>query len=397
MNVLVVDEEVPYPLYTGKKLRTYHLVRCLQDEFNITYLCYGPPVDSVPGLPRVRFVTLPSPVLEQRGPRFYLSLLKNVLSPFPYIVDRHRSSSLNATVARLVKQTPADLVHCEWTPYAETVKQLTGTPTVLAAHNVEAQIWKRMYETEKSPVKRWYIGLQWRKLHRYEASVCGRFSRVATVSEPDAQLMRSWYGCTNTCVVPNGVDEEYFTPRTEQLQPYNMVFTASMDWRPNQDAMRYFIDEIYPLIRAGEPRASLTIVGRNPPQWLREMAQRAQGVTVTGTVDDVRPHVANASLYIVPLRIGGGSRLKILEALAMSKPVLSTTVGAEGLSVSDGTHVLLRDSPEVFARTALDVMGRPRDFAAMAQSGRDLVLRTYTWRAIASTLAAAWRQAAESA
>jgi polysaccharide biosynthesis protein PslH len=394
MNVLIIDEELPWPLDTGKRLRSYNLLQRLQRDHSITYLCYGAPAAVLPDCPNVTIITLPSPVLEQKGILFYWSLLTNLLSPRPYIVDRHYSGALADKASSLVATGDFDLLHCEWTPYTENILSLFGKiPTVLSAHNVEAQIWERYYQTEVNPAKKAYIYLQWQKLLRYEAAAAQRYTAVSTVSEPDSNIFIKQYGCRQVQVVPNGVDEQYFSPVSTELQSGSMVFTGSMDWRPNQDGVRYFIEEVFPLILQKTPSATFTIVGRKPPLWLVELAERTNGVTVTGTVDDVRPYIARSALYVVPLRVGGGSRLKILEAFAMNKIVLSTSVGAEGLDVEENVHILLRDTAEALADTACQILADQERFARLGAAGRNLILQHYTWDAIARVMDNLWERA----
>ena len=157
--------------------------------------------------------------------------------------------------------------------------------------------------------------------------------------------------------------------------------------------MRYFIEEIFPSVRQALPLATFIVVGRKPPQWLVDMGQTTPGVVITGTVNDVRPYIAESSLYVVPLRIGGGSRLKILEALAMQKRVLSTSIGAEGLAVQDGENVLLRDGAEQFADTTIEMLKEPQKFDSLGEAGRDLVMKQYTWDAIARDMDNVWQKA----
>jgi len=216
------------------------------------------------------------------------------------------------------------------------------------------------------------------------------------VSEPDRRVFEDDYGCRRVMVVENGVDERYFEPQDVLVKPNSMVFTGSMDWRPNQDGVRYFIEEIFPAVKRTLPDATFTVVGRNPPRWLADLAHSCPGVAVTGTVDDVRPFIAESALYVVPLRVGGGSRLKILEALSMEKPVLSTTIGAEGLAVEDGTHLLVRDGTEPFAAAAVEMLTRPHRFGQLGASGRGLIMRHYTWDALAVKMARVWQKAVTS-
>jgi glycosyltransferase involved in cell wall biosynthesis len=394
LQVLIVDEEVPFPLNTGKRLRTFNLLQRLQKQHRITYVCYGSLPQGMPHLPNVEFVPLESPLIPQNGLHFYLALLKNILSKNPYVVDRHYSQEMKETVEGLLLKSKYDLLCCEWTPYTPMIMDLFGVyPSVLSTHNVEALIWKRLWETEGNLPKKMYIDLQRKKMYQFEKRVIGLYRQITAVSEPDKILIQDWYGVENVTVVTNGVDELYFVPQVREIKPCSMVFTGSMDWRPNQDAMKYFLREIYPLVLEALPEASLTVVGRNPPSWLKTMAGEFPNVTVTGTVDDVRPHIAEAALYIVPLRIGGGSRLKILEALAMGKVVLSTTVGAEGLDLEDGRHLLLRDDPKTLAETAVGVLNDPSRYDALAAEGRKKVLDTYTWDAISGVMDGVWKLA----
>lgn len=393
MKVLVLDEEIPFPLNTGKRIRTWNLLGRLKDRHEITFLSWGrgnPPAE----FDGVRFIGLGRDLPAMRGWPFYAALGWNLLSPRPYSVDRHVSAEFKAKVREILGRERFDLVHCEWTPYIEAMQGLTDRcPTVLSAHNVEAQIWKLYLQTETNPLKREYIRIQHRKFERFEREAARACECVTAVSQQDADVFRS-HGCANVRVIPNGVDEAYFHVRPDPIRPRSMVFTGSMDWRPNQDGIAHFLAEIFPRIRTLVPDVSLRIVGRNPPSWLADMAAHMPDVTMTGTVDDVRPFIAESALYIVPLRVGGGSRLKILEALAMGKPVLSTTIGAEGLLLDDGEHLILRDSPQEFAEIAALALREPEKFEALGVRGREKVLEFYTWDRIAMAMGKVWEAAA---
>ncbi len=393
MRVLVVDEAVPYPPDSGKRLRTYNLIGRLARRHRVTYLARGRE-QSLPGCPEVEVVTVDEPVTPQRGARFYAELLANVASPLPYVVTRHASGAFRRALDDALRTRDIELVHCEWTPYAENVRHLAGRlPMLLMTHNVESVIWERYRLTAENPLKKAYIALQWRKMERFEAGACRLFDEICCVSENDARVLRELSGIGSARVVPNGVDPAYFAPMGLPVRPASMVFTGSMDWRPNQDGVSWFLDAVFPRIVRELPGAGLDIVGRAPPEPLARRWRAAGNVRVSGTVPDVRPAVDAASLYIVPLRVGGGSRLKILEALAMGKAVLSTTLGAEGLELADGEHLLLRDDAASFAAQAADMLRHPDRYAAMARSGRERVLGRYGWDGIADRLEQAWNDA----
>lgn len=396
MKVLVVDEELPWPLNTGKRLRTYNLLLRMQREHELHLVCHGD-ADALPGCPNVVVHPVASPVVEQHGVRFYSALLANLLSPDPYVVQRHSSKGMRKVIADLVARQSFDLVHCEWTPYTVNLREVLGTyPSVLSTHNVEALIWKRMWEREANPLKKSYIRIQWKKMEKYEARAVHLYDKVMCVSDEDRQCISEEFDCSHVTVVPNGVDEQYFAPVAGDETEYSMVFTGSMDWRPNQDAVNHFVNDVFSLIREALPTATFTIVGRFPPEDMAGKWRRIPGVTVTGTVDDVRTYIARSSLYVVPLRIGGGSRLKILEALSMRKRVLSTSVGAEGLKLDGGVHLMLEDSAEGFAQKAVEMLSAPGEYDRLADNGLQRILSMYTWDSIAKVMNDVWLRARES-
>jgi sugar transferase (PEP-CTERM/EpsH1 system associated) len=389
MRIMVLDEEFPYPTNTGKRTRSFNLYRRLAAQFQILYVAYGEGSSIAADALRaagIEAVGVPARVPSKHGPVFYLRLFANLLSPLPYIVTSHSSAAYRDIVrASLVKFRP-HLVLCEWTPYAIYAKALTSVRTLVSTHNVEADIWQRYYENETDRLRRWYIGEQWRKVERFEREAVGWVDGALTVSELDRDRLRQSRPDMPIAVIPNGVDLDYFRPMPQTQSRQHLVFTGSMDWRPNQDAARYFVAEILPLLRQARPDVECTFVGRSPPPDIQALA-RVPGVHVTGTVDDVRPYVERAAVYVVPLRIGGGSRLKILEALAMGRAVVSTSVGAEGLDVEHDRHILLADDPQGFAETVLRLLNDPARCLALASEGRRLVEQSYGWDALAHKMA----------
>ena len=217
-------------------------------------------------------------------------------------------------------------------------------PVVLFEHNVEYMIWQRLCALETRPWRRALFEIEWRKLRAREADACREADLTIAVSEDDRRRLEELAPGIRAASIPTGVDTNYFMPDGRPERANRLVFSGSMDWHPNEDAVIYFADAILPRIRAEIPDATLTVVGRNPTARLREVAARA-GIDVTGTVDDVRPSIGEAAVYVVPLRAGGGTRLKIFEALAMAKPVVSTTVGAEGLGARERSPFRRRGRP----------------------------------------------------
>jgi glycosyltransferase involved in cell wall biosynthesis len=240
--------------------------------------------------------------------------------------------------------------------------------------------------TAANPVARQLLAQQWRRMLRFERDALGRFDLVLAVSDTDSRTFERLYpGTIQTPihVVQTGVDTQYFTPTAPDIaRRAHLVFTGSMDWLPNEDGMLYFVREILPLIRAQEPDATLSVIGRAPTPAVRRLAEE-HGVEVTGRVDDVRPHIAAGSVYIVPLRIGGGTRLKIFEAMGMAKAIVSTTVGAEGLPVTPGTDIAIADEPHAFAEAVVRLIRDGGARQRLEAAARSLVVARYDWSAVA--------------
>jgi len=386
MRILVLDEEFPFPTNTGKRTRSFNLYRRLASEFKILYLGYaanGPVAAEALKSAGIEPLSIPGGIPLKEGAAFYLRLLANLASPLPYIVTSHYSRAYGDAVRASLNSFRPDVILCEWTPYAIYVRNLPAYKKIVSAHNVEADIWQRYHENERNPVRRWYIEKQWRKVKQFEEAALGWVDGLVAVSEQDQARFAQASGGLSMTVVPNGVDLDYFRPMPQPALRRHLVFTGSMDWRPNQDAARYFVREVWPLLRNTRPDLECTFVGRSPPADIQVLAE-VPGVNITGTVSDVRPYVERAAVYIVPLRIGGGSRLKILEALAMGRAVVSTSVGAEGLDVVHDRHVVLADDPPGFAEAVHRLLGQPERCQQLGEEGRRLVERHYGWDALAA-------------
>lgn len=384
-RILVIDEEFPYPLNTGKRIRTFNLVRELTRFYAVEYLAFGDTEsESARHLQEAGIVThaVAAPDRRKQGAGFYGRLLANLVSSRPYIVTSHFRQEFADRLAELTRQYEYDLIIVEWTPYAQYIEHLTHVRSIVVAHNIESTIWQRYYQNESNPLKRWYIGLQANKVRKFEHACFGWASGATAVTRTEADEIASHGVPFQPEVIDNGVDVDYFAPMDSEVDTNRLVFTGSMDWRPNQDATIWFARRIMPILRDNRPKLTAVFVGRNPPPAVQALAG-VEGIEITGTVPDVRGYIAGAALYIVPLRIGGGSRLKILEAMAMKKPVLSTTVGAEGLEVRPGREIALADEPQAFAEAVLALLDAPDRRLRLAEEGYKLVHRRYRWDQLA--------------
>ena len=311
-------------------------------------------------------VTIPHQPREKFTAGFYVDLALNLIAREPYAVKKYESSAMRNAVK--TRAAEFDVVVCDFLAPALNVPDNLDCTTILFQHNVEAMIWKRHYEVQTNPIKKAYLRGQWQKMRRFEERVCRSFDRVIAVSVEDRDQMRQDYGLESVFEVPTGVDTEFFRRcGTQQVVPHSLVFTGSMDWLPNEDAIRFFTEAIMPRIKQSLPDVTLTVVGRNPYPGLLERSKQDPAIVVTGRVDDVRPYMERAAAYVVPLRIGGGTRLKIYEAMAMEQAIVSTSIGAEGLPVTSGTELLLADSPETFADAVIRLL---QDESAARDLGR---------------------------
>jgi glycosyltransferase involved in cell wall biosynthesis len=400
LDVVLVDEELPYPPTSGKRIRTLNLTLRLARRHRLTYLCHrNADADEARAAAEyfadhgIRTVVVPRAVPGKSGPLFYARLAANLLSSLPYSVATHNSRALRRALREHAARHRVDLWHCEWTPYAQALEAVPG-PRVVIAHNVESVIWQRYHETEGHPLKRWYIGRQWRKFERFEGRALARADRTVAVSELDARYFNTHFGLRRVEVVDNGVDTRYFTPRAELRDPARILFLGSLDWRPNLDGVGLLLDRVFPAVRAIEPSATLSLVGRNPPEWLRRQAASLPGVELHADVPDVRPYLAGCGLMVVPLRVGGGSRLKILEALASGTPVVSTRIGAEGLRLDAGRHLSVAEGIDELPAALLEAIRLPQEARERAEQGRRRVLAEYDWDRLADRLEEVWADVA---
>jgi len=350
MKVIVIDEWIPWPLESGKKIRSYNLISRLSQKHEVIYMSYVnlPQEQSkLEALEKVGIRVIP--IADNRThkwtAKFYLEVMLNFLSKEPFSTPYHIKQDFIDKLEQIIQTEKPDLVHCEWTNLAPFLEYVKGIPTVISSHNIESDIWRRFGDHGSNIFKRILGYSQAKKIERLERSWYPRANMCIAVSNEDKQVIDSYGG--NAVVVDNGVDISFYSsfPRTE-VDENAIIFTASFDTFSNQDGAVYFVREIYPLIKRGRPGIQLWLVGKDPSAEILSFATGDASIHVTGTVDDVRRYISRAALCIVPLRIGGGSRLKILEALALRKAVVSTTVGAEGLAVTHGKDILLADTPD---------------------------------------------------
>ena len=395
MRILWVKAGKVLPVDTGGKIRSYNILRQLVRNHEVTFLSYyGGTRDSayelevqreLPGAHSVHTSALDGGTATQ-----VLDYARCLLKSAPFAVSKFTHPEVQRLVAAWLKEGQFDLAVCDFLSASLNFPDVLATPTVLFQHNVESVLWRRMAATESNRAKRVAYGIEAGKMLRYERRALRKFHHVIAVSENDRQEMLKLAPECAISVVPTGVDTaKYPVAPPSTTPPIRIVFTGSMDWEPNIDAVAYFCQDIFPQIRAEFPSAIFQIVGRNPYPRVKQLA--SDSVEVTGTVRSVADYLRDATLVVVPLRIGGGTRLKIFEAMAMGKAVVSTSIGAEGLDVKNGRDIILADDAAALSQAIILLL---RDTALRRQyeeAAAKLAAR-YDWSNVAQLFADILRQ-----
>lgn len=389
MRILWAKLDFLHPTTKGGHIRTLEMLKRLHRRHEIHYVAIEDPRSSEGVERSVEYSSFRYPVRHRVPPRFspgfFVQVAAGLVDPMPVAVGRFRSTAMRSRIAELLATGSFDRLVCDFLAAAPNIPDISRA--LLFEHNVEAMIWKRHAESAPDPVRRAYFGLQARRMRQYERETCRRAGYVAAVSEVDAALIRREFGVSRVGDVPTGVDTEYFAP-PEGTAPDadaagDLVFVGSMDWMPNYDGVAWFLRDIFPLLAARRPGLKINIVGRNPAPALVSLAASRAGVRLTGTVADVRPYLWNGAVSIVPLRAGSGTRLKIYEAMAARCPVVSTSVGAEGLPVEHGRHLLLANDPASFADACLALLDSAPRRQRLAKDAFDFVAAHFSWESVA--------------
>jgi sugar transferase (PEP-CTERM/EpsH1 system associated) len=401
-KILILTPQTPYPPDQGAPIRNYHLIKHLgaNPQNQVTLLTFTR-LDETPEqqafarqelekyCKRVEFVPVPPP-------RSKITRLRTLLlNPLPDLALRLGSAEFRAKLNQLVSETKFEVVQCEALELAPFVREIfkgyvNRPKLILDNHNAEYLLQYRAYESDRKrgikglPLAA-YSWLQARRLKEYEAESLNFFDYGITVSEHDRNALLKISPNTKIRVIPNGIDTQEFTPDSALEKPDQLVFTGSMDFRPNVDGMVWFGREVWHLLKQHKPGAKLSIVGRRPLPSVKALAE-LDGITVTGWVTDARPYMRESCLYIVPIRMGGGVRFKVLEALAMGKPLLTTSMGADGVNLVADKHAVFADTVADFVEKAVILLNNPALRAELARAGREFVVENYDWSKITPLL-----------
>jgi polysaccharide biosynthesis protein PslH len=386
MRLLWVKGGKLLPVDTGGKIRSYNILRHLARRHELTLLSYypGAPDPEYDAAIRREFPGAVTVAMGDPGGLVGQALHYAVRFPraAPYSVTKFTSPAVSAKVDELLADARLDVAVADFLLVTRNFPERSPRPTVLFQHNVESALWQRTATYERNPLKRALFHVESKKMFRYERRALGRFDQIVAVSSHDEQLMRTMSPRAPITVVPTGVDVAGFTPGPDApaRDERTVMFLGSMDWPANIDGVEYFCEEIWPSVVASVPDARFQVVGRNPPARITRFA--GPSVEVVGGVKTVLPYLHRAAIFVVPLRIGGGTRLKIYEAMAAGVPIVSTSVGAEGLDVRDGVDIILADDPASSSKAITDLLRNPLRRSAIGAAAMATASR-FDWSAIA--------------
>jgi glycosyltransferase involved in cell wall biosynthesis len=396
VRILFVTQIVPFPPHGGVLQRGYNLLRELGRRHEVHLLAFHHPDELPLGEPLERSrVELGKfcrsieyfPLWPKASPLHKLAAIGlGMVYPRPFSVLAHKSRRLAKRISSLCAARACDLVHLDTIALAPYLEQCGLVPTVLCHHNIESTLMARRAEHESGFAARRYVAAQSRKLLEFERQQPPRFRLNITVSAHDSATLRTISPNAHAVDIPNGVDTDYFTPREHDGTPA-MIYTGGMNMFANRDAVEWFLDAIWPRVKAAVPEARFFGVGARPCARLLEAAASDPSIEAPGFVDDVRPWVARSAVYVVPLRVGGGTRLKMVDAMAQGKAIVATTVGAEGVEGEDGRHFLLRDDPQSFADSIVGLLRDPARRQALGAAARERAVERYSWPMLADRLA----------
>jgi len=413
VRLLILTPQLPYPPHQGTTIRNYNLIRQLSSRHEIDLLSFVEQIETADLEPLRKYcASICAVAMPQRST--LVRARDTLFSPLCDMALRLESAAMHHQLSELVARVPYDVIQVEGIEMGPYLLQLRNTYSrwwngrerhakdrkpliVFDDHNCEYLLQRRAFETSLRESEQWlgmlYSLIQWRKLARFERRCCYAADRVTVVSQADGTALRSLIPGLRVTVVPNGVDTAAYDPQVAKpldLGPAAIVFTGKMDFRPNVDGVLWFAQEVFPRVRAEVPEAHFYIVGQRPHRRLDVLRDNPE-ITITGFVPETPPYIAGAAVYVVPIRIGGGTRLKILEAMALEKAVVSTRLGCEGFPMMKaGDHLLVADDAAVFAQAVVTLLRNPSRQQTLGRAARGLVTRWYDWSVIAPLLEAVY-------
>ncbi len=387
MRILFLSPTVPFPLTDGGRIRVFNLLKQIAAKSDVTLLALETQPTDAEGVAQLEQLGIQVHLIPNAPtlpPLSFSTLLKAFLRRQPITVARYDLPAYRQKLRELVATGTFDLVHYEMFHTAQFHTE-TRLPGVLSQQNVDSAIWRRLCDETVNPFYKVAYWTQQLAFQRYERVLSPKFDAVTCTSDIDAAVFQRHCSEDIIEIIPNGVDVTHYQPNFSAEVSAHLIYIGSMDWYPNEDAVSFFADEVLPRIQERVTDVRFSIVGGNPSARVQKLAER-EGVVVTGRVREIKPYFAEATVFVVPLRIGSGTRLKILEALAMGKAIVSTSVGAEGLDLKNGEEIFIADEPEAFADAVTRLLTDTSLRRRIGENGRARVEQDYDWRSIGEKL-----------
>ena len=396
MKVLIIAHKVPYPPRGGATLRNFNLLKecSANNEIHLITFTQEPYLrdpnelqKSIDGLKQyckhVEVFRIPT---DNSKLKWYLLLFFNLFSLMPYSTRRFWSSDMAKAIKRHLKEYSFDVIEIGTIALFPYARLAPGLPKLLIHHNVESELLFRRSKTAGNPLAKIFLALQAYKLKRLEKKALRSFEYHTAVSERDKNVLEKLAPEASISVIDNGVDTDFFRPSDLPVEPDTLVYAGSMSWYPNAEAMLYFAREIWPRLKADVPSIKMNLIGSHAPQELVHFSKKDANFRLHGFVDDVRPYILNTAVYIVPITVGGGTRLKILDAMAMGKAIVSTSIGCEGIKTTDGENIMIADDPDEFCRKIQLLFSDENLRKRLGAKARLTAEEHYSWKKIAPRL-----------
>ncbi|HER24651.1 MAG TPA: glycosyltransferase [Candidatus Atribacteria bacterium] len=384
MKILQITSRLPYPPIDGGSIEIYNNIKYLALRgHDITLISLVNKRKKVSELKKYcELITI-----KKNTGNHFLGYFLNIFIDTPYTISKYHSNKVKKEIRELLKKDNFDIIilnqlHTAY--YGNFIKKEYNLPIVLREQNTENIIMKRFYKNQNNIFIKFYAYLQYKKLYKYESKICEIFDRCFMITKIDEKTIKDMNSNVKTNVVPAGVDISYFYPLKFKEEEFSLVSVASMNWLPNVEAIEWFCKEVQPLIKKEIQKVKLYIVGINPPNNIKSLANN--NVIVTGFVEDVRKYLAKGQVFIVPLKTGSGMRIKILNALAMGKAIVSTSIGCEGIDVVDGKNIYIADNKEEFAEKVVFLLNNKDERDRIGKEGLKLVKEKYQWEKIAEDI-----------
>ncbi len=398
MKILFLAPRLPLPADTGGKIRTLNILKQLAKRAQVRLVCFSFEAKDREIKEDFRKWNVDVSLVGLSETSGLQKVVNVMINPMPHSMAKYASTDMYRYLLSLREKERFDAVHVDHLHMAHYRPCFADIPAVLDEHNVEFMILSRCVPVEKNILKKLAFQDQAGKMKKYESEHVKQFARFLAVSDDDKKILHDLCGGkVRGETVPNGVDTDFFKSTVggrPSAEEDALVFTGSMDWLPNEDAVVYFSKEVLPFIWKKKPDVKFYVVGKGAKETVIALGRNDSRIIVTGRVDDVRPVMERSKVFVVPIRVGGGTRLKILEAMSMEKAVVSTTIGAEGIRHTDGKNILLADDPEGFAQKVCSLLDDPSKAGNMGRAGRDLVCSFYDWNIIGERLNTIYQEVA---